>query len=201
MKVLLLLVLLTIFSTASAEGCYNVACGCPPYTSGADWCSDFNARISHDGFCELNADNCQNSCGHVFCADQVATCSRPTDWCIHQGATYEERDCDGDLVKDHYCVDSLGNKGVIGSANGCNDSWPTGVCIDPQVYDSCLEYPTEEEQIKCLKDEVLALEAQLAGVQNQYNQVVADESAAQQTCEDAKAEITEALGSCNNGNN
>jgi len=61
------------------------------------------------------------------------SCSRPSGWCTHSGASYRLKDCDGDGILDHFCSDSKGKSGVIESAAGCRSTWPKGKCQKPAV--------------------------------------------------------------------
>jgi len=49
------------------------------------------------------------------------------------------------------------------------------------------------------KAEVLALEAQLVDVSVQYDEVLNQEAAAEETCKKAKEDIEAALGTCSTG--
>jgi hypothetical protein len=60
-------------------------------------------------------------------------CSKDPIWCTHSGSVYQNIDCDGDGVLDHYCVDASGDTGVIGSASSCADTWPSGTCTATTV--------------------------------------------------------------------
>lgn len=50
--------------------CRNRACGCPPFTGGADWCDD----ISSGGWgewCNAKQNQCEDSCGGLWCPPLV----------------------------------------------------------------------------------------------------------------------------------
>lgn len=57
--------------------------------------------------------------------DATAACVRPSGWCVHDGATFQEVDCDGDGVKDLTCRDKEGSRGTRLSSQGCTDDWPS----------------------------------------------------------------------------
>ena len=64
-----------------------------------------------------------------FIGKDVIECVRPSGWCVHTGATYIQKDCDGDGLADPVCQDVSGQFGSILSSNVCKDTWPTGTCI------------------------------------------------------------------------
>merc|ERR1711953_509935 len=46
--------------------CYLAACGCSPFTGGAAWCGESNAKMGGD-WCQSSASNCAN-CNGVWCS-------------------------------------------------------------------------------------------------------------------------------------
>ena len=55
----------------------------------------------------------------------VPACPRPVGWCTHRGSTYSQGDCLGDgLPGDHFCQDTVGNKGSIKRSDNCTGIWP-----------------------------------------------------------------------------
>ena len=64
-----------------------------------------------------------------FIGGNIIECVRPSGWCVHTGATYIKKDCDGDGLADPVCQDDSGQFGSVLSSNGCKDTWPYGTCI------------------------------------------------------------------------
>jgi len=62
-----------------------------------------------------------------------APCERPSGWCTHNRATYDDfEDCDGDGVADPQCesMATTGESGFIASSNNCGDTWGRGNNIE-----------------------------------------------------------------------
>merc|ERR1712151_4835 len=55
--------------------CYLSACGCSPFTGGAAWCGDSNAKIGGD-WCQISASNCE-TCSGVWCSFDSSSLSSP----------------------------------------------------------------------------------------------------------------------------
>jgi len=68
----------------------------------------------------LSSQNCQQAGDQAVCkAQNKSVCSRTTDWCAHDGATYQLIDCDGDGVPDPTCSDMGGQLWVMSSSAAC----------------------------------------------------------------------------------
>lgn len=73
-------------------------------------------------------------------------CSRPASWCKHPGTTYRLADCMGNGEQgDHFCWDTLGQRGSIKRSTGCSDTWPN------EPVNSCpsLNIPPNNELKTC----------------------------------------------------
>merc|ERR1712212_1394524 len=55
-------------------------------------------------------------------------CPRIPGWCVHAGASFSLKDCDGDGVRDPTCSDNQGQFGIISSADNCRSIWPNARC-------------------------------------------------------------------------
>jgi len=82
----------------------------------------------HTGFIG-SATKCSSGWPRTRC--KAAMCRRPRGWCTHKGATFTTlHDCDGDGVKDLYCIDQKGGHyGFISSKHSCKSSWPKQKCL------------------------------------------------------------------------
>ncbi len=52
-----------------------------------------------------------------------ASCERPDSWCTHEGAKFQQVDCDGSGVG-WVCTDLKGNRGTLLPSNKCEPVWP-----------------------------------------------------------------------------
>jgi len=50
--------------------CWNSACGCPPFTDGASWCSNVSGTMG--AFCEGDQSTCEGECKGVWCGSDAS---------------------------------------------------------------------------------------------------------------------------------
>jgi hypothetical protein len=104
---------------------YNSKLDCDGDGVADPYCYDKKGNYGFIG----SANGCQSNWPRKKC--KAAMCARPSGWCGHKEAIYTTlHDCDGDGIKDPYCVDTKrGHYGFLPSKSvKCTHTWPKTKC-------------------------------------------------------------------------